>query len=163
MNAPFHSRFLTAILLSTMVLPACDSREVVETETKSLVGTWAITGFFDDTGNRSDVISKGFAGAHLEFREDGSGEFTLTPKDLPVRVLATDYTVDEELDFIEMEVTAGLDAPASLELTYIFELAGHRARFHSTNTDILNAIFETDLSGDVMVVASKFGEDVAVE
>lgn len=159
----FHTRFLTALLLSTLILPACDSAEQTETDTAALVGTWAITGFFDDTGNRSDVISKGFAGAHLEFRDDGSGEFTISPRGLPARILATEYTIDEELDFIAMVVSSAPDTPHSLELTYIFELKGQSARFHTTNTDILNMIFEADLEGDVMVVASKFGEDVVPE
>ncbi len=128
-----------------------------------LHGKWAITGFFDETGNRSDIIADGYAGVHLEFVDDGSGGLEVFPKHGPAKLIGTNYEVDEELDFISLTVDYGLDAVLSLDLTYVFSSDGQRATFHTTHTDALNTIFAADLVGDVRVIASKFGEDAQVE
>jgi hypothetical protein len=148
-----------ALVLLTLNQIACDSGEPVKTETDALVGTWAITGFVDDTGDRSEVISTGFEGVHLGFAQDGTGTFTITPKGRPARLVRSTYSLDERVDLITLDLDVSEGPARTLELTYILELPLQRARFHTTQSDVLNWIFESELSGAVMILASKFGED----
>ncbi len=158
MKRTIHWGLLAALLLSSLVLSACDSNEKPLSDAEDFFGTWAITGFFDDTGDRSDVIANGFAGVHLEFRSDGTGWFAITPKTVPARMLPTAFMIDEERNFITLSVSVADDEQLPLELSYNFELRGKKVRFHTTHSSTLNTIFECDLAGDVTVVASKFEE-----
>lgn len=159
-------RLAVFFLPLAFILGACDSddNEVRElTDQEILIGTWAITGFSDDTGDRSDIIAQGYAGVHLEFADDGSGDLELFPKLGPARSITTTYQLDTERDFVSMIVDFGLDAVLSLDIAYVFSEDGQRATFHTTHTDALNTIFGSDLTGDVRVIASKFGEDGTTE
>ncbi len=157
-------RSIRIVLLLAVAMTACDSNEDKEpTEIETLVGTWAITGFMDDSGDRSDIIANGYAGVHLEFAEDGTGAFEIFPKSGPDRLLPITYVVDDEVDLVTIVIGLPIDAALVLELTYIFDVQAQKALFHTTHTDALNTIFGSDLAGDVRIMASKFGEDGLVE
>ncbi len=161
-----HGRLICWLLPLALIVAACDSDNQDDsepTDREILVGTWAITGFADDTGDRSDIIANGYAGVHLEFVDDGSGDLELFPKHGPARRIDTTYQLDSERDFVSMIFDFGLDTVLALDMAYLFSTDGQRATFHTTHTDALNTIFGSDLTGDVRVIASKFGEDGMVE
>ena len=158
----FNTRFLWGILPILLLISACDSDGAGEeqlTDEQMLLGKWAITNFFDDTGDRSDIIAQGYAGIHLEFADDGTGGLEVFPKHGPAKLIGTDYLVDDEVKFITMTVDFGLDAVLSMDMNYILSSDSQGATFRTTHTDALNTIFGSDLSGDVRIIASKFGED----
>ncbi|MBT8399137.1 MAG: hypothetical protein KJO98_01570 [Rhodothermia bacterium] len=166
MTNPQLNRLLQRLLPLAIILTACDSdraEDKAPTDEEMLFGKWAITGFFDDTGDRSDIIAQGYAGVHLEFADDGLGGLEVFPKHGPAKLLGTSYQVDHEIDFIALIVDFGLDAVLALDMAYVFSSDGQRATFHTTHADALNTIFASDLVGDIRVVASKFGEDGIVE
>ncbi len=160
MQTSITRRISLALLVAAAILSACDSNKDEEpTDIQTLVGTWAITGFFDDSGDRSDIIANGYAGVHLEFGDTGTGAFEIFPKHGPARLLPITYTVDDEVDLITLAIDLSIDPSLSLELTYIFDVQTESARFHTTHSDALNTIFGSDLTGAVQVIASKFGEE----
>ena len=159
MRAVRTARVLAGLALLTLSQSACDSAQPAETETDALIGTWAITGLVDGRGGRSDIISDGFEGVHLEFSEDGTSTFTITPKGHPATLFVSAYSLDEQVDLITMEFEVSTGSAKPLELTYVFEEAEQRARFHTPQSDVLNWMLGSELSGDVMIMASKFGDN----
>ncbi|MDX1430141.1 MAG: hypothetical protein R3282_07635 [Rhodothermales bacterium] len=162
MKTQNRARLACFLLPLLLLILGCDSYgddDPQPTDEEMLVGKWAITGFVDDTGDRSDIIAKGYAGVHLEFVDDGSGGLEVFPKHGPAKLIGTSYHVDDELNFISMIVDFGLDAVLSLDMAYTFSSDGQKASFHTIHSDALNTIFQSDLTGDVRVIASKFGEE----
>jgi hypothetical protein len=145
---------LPVILFLALSIPlaGCDSDddEEVTTDAEKFLGSWFLIGVADDEGDQSADFEENFNSINFEFQNATTVTVTVDAvDDAGDQVLVASYIVTEGSKQITLTVGG-----VPLVLGYEFLNNDSSVNF-SGNALVINAIFQTDLTGTVVLSATR--------
>ena len=145
---------LPIILFVALSIPlaGCDSDddEKATPDAEKFLGEWFLVGVSDDEGDQSGDFEQNFNSISFEFQNATTVTVTVDAvDDAADQVLVASYLVTEGSKQITLTV-------ASVPLTLGYEFVNNDTSVNFTgNALVINAIFQTDLTGTVVLAATR--------
>lgn len=145
---------LLLIALLALVSTGCDSNDE-SSDAELFVGTWALIGVSDSSGDRMTDFATGFSSIVLVNAADGNFTINVTPRQGSVMAITGTYTVIENSKTITLRASVG-GQTVPLNFTYTFDGDEQVALKSDTTTAVLlNNLFGTTLQGQVTMTVTK--------
>ncbi len=152
-------RKLTSILFLALIAfvgTGCDSNDD-PSDADLFVGTWALTGVSDASGDRLADFGAGFSSITLTNTADGNFTINVTPRQGQPMAITGTYVVVENGETITLRASVG-GQTIPLNFTYDFTSDTVVALTSDTTTAVLlNNLFGTTLQGQVTMTVTKAG------
>lgn len=151
-------RKLTSILLLALIAIVgigCDSNSDETTDTDRFIGSWALTGASDSTGDQSVAFGTAFSSVVLTNVSDGTFAIAVTPRQGAATTISGTFTIVEASKTITLRAAVG-GQTIPLNFTYSFTSDTVVSLKSDTTTAVLlNSLFGTTLEGQVTITITK--------